>query len=139
MSNAMTAIVEVLTSASLYKPSQGRLARQLTGGVIARVGLYTAWTLSQQYSGGPVAKLAPAVLAGLIAWVAFRIVNWAPFAEFLIAVESEMAKVSWPSKDELVRSTTVVLGSMFLLTLVLLVFDWFWLQVLNLVGFLRTS
>jgi preprotein translocase SecE subunit len=50
-----------------------------------------------------------------------------------------MAKVSWPSREELIRSTAVVLGSMLLLTFVLFAFDTFWFWFLDLVGFLRTT
>ncbi len=128
-----------LTSVGLYKPHQGRLARQLTGGVIAVVGLFTAWSLANELGSGPVAKVVPLAVAALIAWFGFRVVNWPPFAEFLISVESEMAKVSWPSREELIRSTAVVLGSMLLLTFVLFAFDTFWFWFLDLVGFLRTT
>ena len=128
-----------LTSVGLYKPHQGRLARQLTGGVIAVIGLFTAWSLTNELGSGPVAKIVPLAVAALIAWFGFRVVNWPPFAEFLISVEAEMAKVSWPSREELMRSTAVVLGSMLLLTFVLFAFDTLWFWFLNLVGFLRTT
>ena len=44
------------------------------------------------------------VLASLGLWVAFRLVNMPAFADFLIAVEAEMNKVSWPTRGELFRS-----------------------------------
>lgn len=132
-------LLSELTSVGLYKPHQGRLARQLTGGAIALIGLFTAWSLSNELGTGPVSKVAPLAIAAAIAWVGYRVVNWPPFAEFLISVEAEMAKVSWPSRDELIRATAVVLGSMLLLTVVLFGFDTFWFWFLNLVGFLRTT
>ena len=51
------------------------------------------------------------------------------FADFLIAVEAEMAKVSWPTRGELFRSSLVVLFTIFALAAVLSVFDvlWNWL------------
>jgi len=39
--------------------------------------------------------------------------------DFLIAVEAEMNKVSWPSRAELVRSAAVVIFVIFLLATVL--------------------
>ena len=41
-----------------------------------------------------------------------------------------MAKVSWPSRRELVRATVVVLVSMFVITVMLSVYDAFWGLVL---------
>src|SRR5687767_13392569 len=45
----------------------------------------------------------PLIIIGIGLWVSYRIVNIPKFADFLIAVEAEMNKVSWPSKDELIR------------------------------------
>jgi preprotein translocase subunit SecE len=57
-------------------------------------------------------------LAGLIVlfglWFGYRVVHWTTFADFLISVEAEMAKVSWPGKAEL-RSSTIVVLTVFLL------------------------
>ena len=36
---------------------------------------------------------------GVQTWFAYRLVNLSSFADFLIAVEVEMTKVSWPSRD----------------------------------------
>src|SRR5205823_12924202 len=56
-------------------------------------------------------------------WLGFRIVNLASFADFLIAVEAEMNKVSWPSRTELIRASMVVIVLMFGLTIVLFTYD----------------
>ena len=45
---------------------------------------------------------APCCLVGV--WLGYRLVNIPRFADFLIAVEAEMNKVSWPSRGELIRS-----------------------------------
>ena len=47
-------------------------------------------------------------------WFGYRLVNWEMFADFLISVEGEMAKVSWPGNAEL-RSSTIVVLTVFLL------------------------
>ena len=65
------------------------------------------------------------LLAGSL-WIAYRIVNVPSFADFLIAVEAEMNKVSWPSKPELFRASLVVLVTIFALALMLTCFDLFW-------------
>jgi len=73
----------------------------------------------------------PAVLGLLAAWVCYRIVNVPWFADFLIAVESEMTKVSWPSKDEVIRSSAVVIFLIFALAAILAGYDLFWWSVLR--------
>jgi preprotein translocase subunit SecE len=44
-------------------------------------------------------------------------------ADFLIATDSEMKKVNWTSRRELIGSTKVVVGFMFLIAAVLFVID----------------
>jgi preprotein translocase subunit SecE len=56
-------------------------------------------------------------------WFGYRLVNYAPFADFLIAVEAEMNKVTWPSRTEMVRSAIVVIVIMFGLTIVIFIYD----------------
>jgi len=64
------------------------------------------------------------LVAGL--WAAFRLVNMPSFADFLIAVEAEMVKVSWPSRTELFRYSTVVIVVIFFLAFLLYGFDYLW-------------
>jgi len=118
----------------LYKRTQGRLVRQLTAGAVLTAVLLTAWTNGEkpwlQY-GVPVA------VAVIGSWAAYRLVNYPPFADFLIDVEGEMTKVSWASTDELKRATAVVLVTMLTLGVVLFLYDNIWLQVLRLLGILQ--
>ncbi len=67
-------------------------------------------------------------------WLAFRLVNLPSFADFLIAVEAEMNKVSWPTRAELIRSSLVVIFSILFLTLVLYTYDTFWSVLLGRLG-----
>ena len=64
------------------------------------------------------------VFGGL--WLAFRAVNVPWIADFLIAVEAEMNKVSWPSRAEMFRSTIVVIVTIFGLAFVLFGYDLIW-------------
>ena len=73
----------------------------------------------------------PAALALVLGWFIFRIVQFPPFAEFLIATEAEMNKVSWTSKEDLYRATTVVLTTVLLMAVFLFVVDWLWLVHLS--------
>jgi preprotein translocase SecE subunit len=75
--------------------------------------------------------VAPLVLAVALFWVAWRVVNWPTFADFLIATEAEMNKVSWTTRKRLVQDTIVVLVTVFLLTVFLFVIDIVWIRVLS--------
>ena len=79
----------------------------------------------------------PAALALVLGWVIFRIVHFPPFAEFLIATEAEMNKVSWTSKEDLYRATIVVLATVLLMAIFLFVVDWLWLFILRNIGVLQ--
>lgn len=125
---------------NLYKRSQGRLARQLTAaglGVLLITGTYILSTGPLQGFSAGIRIGIPVLLTAAIGWTIFRLVNFPRFAEFLISVEGEMAKVSWASKKELYRATGVVLGTMFFLAIILLAFDGLWHWLLNKIGVLR--
>ena len=55
----------------------------------------------------------------MLGWIIFRLVQFPPFVEFLIATEAEMNKVSWTSRDDLYRATTVVLSTVVLMAVFL--------------------
>jgi preprotein translocase subunit SecE len=129
-----------LASANFYKRNQGRMTRQLTAGAILLAVALGAWAMYVSV----LADLAPAVrygIAGAVAavgaWFAFRIINYPIFADFLVDVEGEMAKVSWPNQGELKRATAVVLVVMLLLSAVLFGYDVIWQQVLKSIGILQ--
>jgi preprotein translocase SecE subunit len=67
------------------------------------------------------------IIGGL--WLAWRVVNFPPFADFLIATEAELNKVSWTTQKRLVQDTIVVLVTVVLFTVFLLIVDmaWSWL------------
>jgi preprotein translocase subunit SecE len=69
-------------------------------------------------------------------WFSFRLVNVPRFADFLIAVEAEMNKVSWPTRPELFRSSVVVIVLLLLLTVVLFVYDIAWRFLFEALGIL---
>ena len=68
----------------------------------------------------------PMLLIALTVWVAYRAVNMPQFAEFLIATEAEMNKVSWSSRKRLAQDTVVVLVCTVFMALFLLFVDLFW-------------
>ena len=64
----------------------------------------------------------------------FYSVNSPKFADFLIATESEMKKVSWSSKAELIGSTMVVIVTVVFLSAVIYSSDFIWTFCLQMVG-----
>ncbi len=79
----------------------------------------------------------PILLIFLGIWMAWRVVNFPVFADFLIATEAELNKVSWTTGKRLRQDTIVVLTTVVLLTITLLVFDWIWYQALSAVHVLQ--
>ena len=130
-------LVGEMLSVSLYKWSQGRVTRQVTFAALAVILGLGAWQLSQvvtslvagEATGPDLGVMRFLVPGGLLAagfLLCFRIVNIPRFADFLIAVEAEMAKVSWPTAHEVFRSSAVVIFLIFALAFLLAAFDLFW-------------
>ncbi|TWT33132.1 preprotein translocase subunit SecE [Blastopirellula retiformator] len=134
--------VQELAQTGRYKRSQGRTARQATMLAIwALVGV-AGWQLFDvlrnqgQERWLQVGLPALVVIAGF--WIAYRVINWPVFADFLIAVEAEMNKVTWPTRAELIRASAVVILFVFALAAVLFAYDVFWQYVLkHWIAFLR--
>lgn len=134
-----------------YKKTQGLVARRLTLlGFLLITGSGIVSMYAYEVAGkGELSLRIPftetsfvlfsdaetsTVLLGMIAvfWLSWRAINIPSFADFLIATEAEMNKVSWPSRRGLVQDTIVVLFTTLLLTLFLFVVDLFWGWLLSL-------
>lgn len=132
----------------VYKPMLGRVTRQVTFAAIWFTFAIGAWRWFDTGYGfvavggeGVDSSLAntlryalPALLVLAGFWFGFRVVNYPKFADFLIAVEAEMNKVTWPSQGELTRSSLVVIFLLASLTFVLFVFDILWYYVFVWIG-----
>ncbi len=90
-------------------------------------------------SSSVVSFTIPSVIGVVLAWLTFRILQYPPFVEFLIATEAEMNKVSWTSREDLKRATTVVLVTVLFMAVFLFGVDWVWMNLLQLIGVLRFS
>ena len=138
--NSMASPLRELVNLGVYKRSQGRIARQVTFAALAAILAIGAWRLTDYWIGHePWQRYGiPAAILLVGLWICFRVVNVPRFADFLIAVEAEMNKVSWPSRGELIRSSLVVLFLIVALALILFCYDifWRWLlrDVLNVLG-----
>jgi preprotein translocase subunit SecE len=159
--------LRMLFSLGFYKRSQGRIARQATFIVLAIVVLLAGWSLLN-YMNGKVLPGTSLLLkdpdAGFTAedtlyknvnevghyllplavvlggfWLAFRAMNIPQFADFLISVEAEMNKVSWPSRTEMYRSAIVVMITIFGLAFLLFGYDVIWQWLLSTLGVLKAA
>ncbi len=119
----------------IYKPTQGKRVRWTTFAAGCALGLITAWWLNDElqaigwFSGkaefvNDVIRfgLPVAVVIG-IAYLMFVIINRPRTADFLIATEGEMKKVSWSSRREIIGSTKVVILATLGLAVMLFVVD----------------
>lgn len=135
-----SSMIGEIFSGGLYKRNQGRLVRQATFIGIAALMVVGCVTMANTVlSELPVAWRTgvPTLLAALGAWIAFRIVNMPKFADFLIAVESEMEKVSWPEWPYLWRALGVVLVVLLTFIVYMWLCDAVWVWVFNAIGFLE--
>ena len=125
---ASSSFFQNLLLSGIYKRKQGRITRQVTFFAIAGAIGLGAWRLSETLPAAPLWLNMGLPLAFMVigAWVAYRLVNMTNFADFLIAVEAEMSKVSWPTRTELIRGSMVVLMMIFVLAAMLYMFDLGW-------------
>ncbi|MGL4594497.1 MAG: preprotein translocase subunit SecE [Thermoguttaceae bacterium] len=137
----MSSLIRELFRLKPYKNTQGRLVRRLTMMAIMvmfAAGAYKFFKIDfyeWPILGDPIARFAIAcVIIAAGSWFAFRLVNWPSFADFLVSVESEMVKVSWPSKAELYSSTLVVLVMFVLLSAMIYMFDAVWVTIFTWLG-----
>ncbi len=134
-----SSLVTTLLRADLYKPLQGRNARLWTGIALGVIVLLGVWQLHQQLDSLNVGTQTSITLgiAAVLSWLVFRLVNWPPFADFLIATEAEMNKVSWISRQDLKRATGVVITTVVLLSILLFGVDVIWQAFLAFIGVMR--
>jgi preprotein translocase subunit SecE len=129
-----------LVQTNLYKPLQGKQARLWTA---IALGLVIVFGLREVYDSleGRTSKAAtfgwPIGIGVVLGWLTFRMLQFPPFVEFLIATEAEMNKVSWTSRDDLKRATTVVLVTVLFMAVFLFGVDWIWSLLLHAIGVLR--
>ncbi len=126
-------LMQEMFASGLYKRNQGRMVRQITCLTIWLVAAVSAWRMHALLilpNVGDENKALSYVLAvGLGAvgcWFGYRLVNWPKFADFLISVEAELNKVSWPTQKELVRAAVVVIFTILFLSAILFGYDALW-------------
>jgi len=119
----------------LYKRTQGRIARQVTFAALAIAVIIGAWRISETFgSNGTTRYAIPGAIVIVGVWLAYRLVNLPKFADFLIGVEAEMSKVSWPTRAEMFRGSVVVIVTLVFLAVMLTLYDAIWQRLLQWLG-----
>jgi preprotein translocase subunit SecE len=97
----------------IYKRGQGKYTRLCSAfgiAIIAGLGCLQLYKKLQAGDLGLWAEtMVPAGLFVILALLIFWLVNKPSLADFLIAAEGEMKKVSWSSRQEIAVSTFVVI------------------------------
>ncbi len=138
----MAEICEVSMVFKIYKRGQGKYTRLCSAfavAIIAGLGCMTlfrkleaaSWGLSNRATLW-LATMVPAGLFLLLAFLIFGLVNKPSIADFMIAAEGEMKKVSWSSRQEITVSTIIVIVVVVIMATLLgttdfgfrLFFDW---------------
>ncbi len=98
---------------AIYKRGQGkytRLSSAFGTALIMALGCLQLYKKLQASDFGLwVETMVPAALFVLLGLLIFWLVNKQSVADFMIAAEGEMKKVSWSSKQEIVVSTFIVI------------------------------
>jgi preprotein translocase subunit SecE len=123
---------------TIYKKGQGYWTRMGTVLAAAMIALMSADFIYSQMNAIPYGKAANGdplyiprqVSAGVaigflvvVCFIVWRLINKPSHVDFLIATDSEMKKVNWTTKKELLGSTKVVIFFVILIALILFGLD----------------
>ncbi len=111
----------------IYKRGQGkytRLCSTFGAAIIAGLGCLRLYKKLQGWDLGLwVETMVPAGLFVVLALLVLWLVNKPSIADFMVAAEGEMKKVSWSSRKEIAVSTFIVIALVILLAVFLGVTD----------------
>ncbi len=97
----------------IYKRGQGKYTRLCSAFGIAIIAGLGCLQLYKKLQAGDLGlwteTMVPAGLFVILALLIFWLVNKPSLADFLIAAEGEMKKVSWSSRQEIAISTFIVI------------------------------
>ncbi len=134
-------LMQELFASRLYKRNQGKMVRQITAITIWVVVAVAAWRCHALFlapamgaENRALSYLVAVALGGVGVWFGYRLVNWPKFADFLISVEAELNKVSWPTQKELVRASMVVIFTILFMSAILFAYDALWKFVFGSLG-----
>jgi len=123
----------------IYKRSQGKNSRLWTAMTLFLVVAVGCWKLHlklQIQDNVWLHTLVPAAVCAVFAAVIYWLSNKPVIADFLIAAEGEIKKVSWSSRKEIINSTLIVISVVVIMAtglgLVDLGFRLFFSEIVNL-------
>ena len=113
---------------TIYKKGQGYWTRMGTAGAAALIGALIIYNFYQYLptlgvENRNTVTIVSVVFGAIYALFVYWLMNKPTNAEFLIATDSEMKKVNWTSRKELIGSTRVVVVFMILIAVILFVID----------------
>jgi preprotein translocase subunit SecE len=117
---------------AIYKRGQGyytRLCSAVAAGAVVAIGCFRLYQkLEAVIFQNPTLKivvqaLLPLAIFSGLGFLIYWLVNKPLIADFMIAAEGELKKVSWSSRKEITASTIVVISVMLFMALVLLLVD----------------
>ncbi|MFA6134347.1 MAG: preprotein translocase subunit SecE [Phycisphaerae bacterium] len=126
----------------IYKRGQGKYTRVITFVAVVVITVIGAGILSGMFkayalTAKPAIRFGvPSLLVLAVAALMFWIVNRPSSADFMIATESEMKKVSWSSRKEIIGSTKVVIITTLIMAAVLFGVDMLFTMLFRNLGLL---
>lgn len=122
----------------VYKKGQGRYTRIITLVSVLGITVIAAMAMStflEGYTLQPFVRFGiPTLAVVVIGLFMLWLLNRPKTADFLIATEGEMKKVSWSSKKEIIGSTKVVIVTTLILALILFGVDMTFRLIFNEMG-----
>lgn len=131
---------------TIYRRGQGKWTRLGTAIGSALIIIATAIFIVNDVRGAAantISERTAIIIAGVFVLVsslfAFWVQNRPKNVTFLVDTDSEMKKVNWTTRQELIGSTKVVIGFMFILSMMLFIVDIFFGYLFYFLGVLKFS
>jgi preprotein translocase subunit SecE len=130
----------------IYKSGQGyytRLISAVTAGVVVAIGCFQLYKKLEAVDIASanvrflVQTLVPLAVFTGFGWLIYWLVNKPVVADFMIAADGEMKKVSWSSRKEIVVSTTVVIFVVIAMSVLMAVTDVVFFRFFQTIGVLQ--
>ena len=116
---------------------KGRVIRTILAAAAIGIGIDFGWDAYGKYQAWSNAGDTEGIWAALVTFIVFTICAVAAFfgglyavlikkrsADFLIEVEREMTRVTWPGRADVIRSTIVIAVITVIMALLIFAVDW---------------
>jgi len=128
----------------IYKRGQGHHTRLFSALGVGAIVVLGCWRLYEKLGALNISPdkaivvqvLVPFVLFAVLGFFAFWLVNRPSVADFMIAAEGEIKKVSWSSKKEIAVSTFIVIAVVVFMAILLALTDVFFQFVFRFINLL---